>query len=76
MDKLTAARRLGVAAYTIESLEPGPDGWLATVRDMATHQRTPRLVPGTAPVDAEPIAEAKPAAAAKPRKQAKPKAAD
>lgn len=51
MDKHIAARALGVAAYTIETLEPTADGWYATVRDMSTHVRTRRPVPGaSAPV--------------------------
>lgn len=77
MDTLTAGLLLGVAPYTIVGLDLSDDGWTATVRDMATHGTTRRLVPGTAPVEqaaAEPEADP-PAAPAAPAKKAAKKAA-
>lgn len=46
MDKLEAAQRLGVAEYTIVThvFDAERDGWVVTVRDMASHTETERFV--------------------------------
>lgn len=48
MDKLTAAQLLGVAEYTVGDIEFDlqRDGWVVTVRDMASHEDAERFIPG------------------------------
>lgn len=53
MDQMTAAAALGVAAYTVTSVEADGDWWVVTVRDMATHADTVRYLPREAETSVE-----------------------
>lgn len=51
MDQATAAAALGVAAYTVKSMEADGDRWAVTVRDMASRTDGIRYLPREAAAD-------------------------